>query len=120
MNKHTAAVLCAIEGAVATARIKHPGAYASPHQAYALALEELDEYWDEVRAKKRNHSLMLHELIDLAAVCVRAATEVHLAKMPEYEILDALAVRQLGLPVYDLLLRIRRDDTPFDPGERTL
>jgi|GEM_PF-6975959 len=48
--------------------------YNSHHEAYAVILEELDEYWDEVRRKEseRDHLAMRKELIQVAATAVRA------------------------------------------------
>jgi hypothetical protein len=50
----------------------------SHHEAYAVILEELDEYWDEVRKKasKRDLKAMRTELIQTAAMCVRAILNV--------------------------------------------
>lgn len=46
----------------------------SAHEAYAVILEELDEYWDEVRKKNdiRDPAQMRTELIQTAAMCIRA------------------------------------------------
>ena len=48
--------------------------YNSHHEAYALAMEELDEYWEQVRLKRerRDPAAMRKELIDLSVVCIRA------------------------------------------------
>lgn len=45
----------------------------SYHEAYAVILEELDEFWEEVRKKEqyRNENAMRQELIQVAAMCVR-------------------------------------------------
>lgn len=52
----------------------------SHHEAYAVILEELDEYWDEVRkrAENRDPADMLTELIQVAAMCARAAVDLEL------------------------------------------
>ncbi len=49
--------------------------YASAHEAYAVILEELDEFWEEVRMKRqfRNKENMLHELVQIATTAERAA-----------------------------------------------
>ena len=52
----------------------------SPHEAYAVILEELDEYWDEVRAfnprKGRDtRPKQRAELIQLAAMAIRAISD---------------------------------------------
>ena len=51
-----------------------------PHEAYAVILEELDEYWDEVRAfnprKGRDtRPKQRAELIQLAAMAIRAISD---------------------------------------------
>ena len=58
----------------------------SPHEASAVIREEFDEYWDEV--KKHNTSKpdrdtrprQREELIQLAAMCIRAITDTIDAK----------------------------------------
>lgn len=44
----------------------------SPHEAYAVILEELDEYWDEVKADRGKQKSARDELIQIAAMAVRA------------------------------------------------
>ncbi len=41
-----------VEAELATARKKHPTRFNSLHEGYAILLEEVDEVWDHVRAKK--------------------------------------------------------------------
>ena len=50
------------------------GGYNSHHEAYAVILEELDEYWEEVRKKTadRRPSDMKKELVQVAACAVKA------------------------------------------------
>lgn len=50
----------------------------SMHEAYAVILEELDEFWEEVRKKsgERNHVNARTELIQTAAMCVRTILNV--------------------------------------------
>lgn len=98
--------LMAVEGATWSARVNHPKLYVSRHQSYAILLEELDEYWDEVKKKQSDPALLLHELIDLAAVCVRAATEVVMPRMDQIEALDSLNARRLGVPCGNLKLKV--------------
>jgi len=49
----------------------------SPHEAYAVILEELDEYWEEVRKRRadRRPVAMWVELVQIAAMAARAAIE---------------------------------------------
>jgi hypothetical protein len=52
----------------------------SAHEGYAVLLEELDEFKAEVWKKPidRDKARMLHELVDLAAMCQRAAEDLRL------------------------------------------
>lgn len=52
----------------------------SAHEAYAVILEELDEFWEEVRLKRvnRNPAAMRKELIQVAAMCLRATLDLEL------------------------------------------
>jgi len=51
----------------------------SDHEAYAVILEELDEYWEEVRKKRceRNEENIVVELRQTAAMCIRAIHDLH-------------------------------------------
>ena len=61
---------------VKKARQKH-GPMHSPHEAYAVILEELDEFWDEVRKQRANYDseAAYMELIQIAAMACRAAAD---------------------------------------------
>ena len=52
----------------------------SAHESYAVILEELDEFWEEVRKKKseRSNVRMLSELVQIAAMAQRAAEDLGL------------------------------------------
>lgn len=63
---------------LAKARSKHPGGMNSPHEAYGVILEELDEFWDLVREQKPSKERMLEELISVAAMCNRAAEDLRM------------------------------------------
>lgn len=58
----------------------HPKPMNSAHEAYAVISEELDEFWEHVRRKRadRNNVEMAKELIQTAAVCVRAIHDLNL------------------------------------------
>lgn len=49
----------------------------SYHEGYAVILEELDEFWAEVRQQpgKRNLSRMLRELVQIGAMVQRTAED---------------------------------------------
>ena len=59
---------------------KHNSPYNSAHEAYAVILEELEEFWDEVRLKKhlRDKGNMLRELVQIATTAERAAYDLGL------------------------------------------
>lgn len=50
----------------------------SAHEAYSIILEEIDEFWDEVKKKRaeRDRTTMLLELIQIAAMAQRAAEDL--------------------------------------------
>lgn len=50
----------------------------SHHEAYAVILEELDEYWEHVRLQKakREQAKIRRELIQVAAMALRAILDV--------------------------------------------
>lgn len=52
------------------------------HEAYGLILEEMDEFWDEVKkkAENRDKSNALKELSQIAALCERAAIDLGLVE----------------------------------------
>jgi len=48
----------------------------SSHEAYAVTLEELDEFWDEVKRVRHNKELMRLELMHIAAMACRASIDL--------------------------------------------
>lgn len=56
---------------------KHPDNSGSLHEAYAIILEELDEFWDEVKKQSgaRDPKAMRTELVQIAAMAARAAID---------------------------------------------
>lgn len=65
------------------ARKQHPQPINSGHEAFGVIYEELDEFWDEVREKKLNKEKALHELVQTAAMCMRAAEDLGLMNIEE-------------------------------------
>lgn len=59
---------------VQRARAKHPQMN-SIHEAYAVILEELDEFWDEVKKKSPDRKALSMELNQVAAMCIRARVD---------------------------------------------
>ena len=63
--------------AVEKAQAKH-AAMRNAHEAYAVLLEEVDEFWDEVKAQHQNPVAMRKELLHVAAMAVRAILDLDL------------------------------------------
>lgn len=55
----------------------------SAHEAYAIIFEELEEFWEEVRKKEsiRNPPQMRKELIQIAAMAIRAIYDLQLPQL---------------------------------------
>lgn len=62
------------------ARNKHGKKFSSAHEAYAIIKEELDEFWDGVKKDVVSYHL-LDELVQIAAMCQRAAEDLDLLKL---------------------------------------
>lgn len=85
---------------IEAARRSHPKPINSPSEAYGVIAEELAEFFDEVRKKRSHRQAMAHELVQVAAMCQRAAED-------------------LGLPVEAVLHRHRFDsDDSYDRAAR--
>ena len=52
----------------------------SAHEAYAVILEELDEFWEEVRKRRESRSelAMRSELVQIAAMAMRTIIDLNL------------------------------------------
>jgi len=61
-----------------TRALRLHGPMHSAHEAYSVLLEEVDEFWEEVRKKtaKRSRERMREELIQIAAMAVRAIKDI--------------------------------------------
>lgn len=59
------------------ARGKH-APYNSAHEAYAVMLEEVEEFWTEVKAQAPSSGRMRAELIQIAATAIRAVEDLEL------------------------------------------
>jgi hypothetical protein len=57
------------------ATLKH-GAMHSPHEGYAVLLEELDELWEEIKTQNRAPSRIQREAIHVAAMALRFLVDV--------------------------------------------
>ena len=62
------------------ARAKHQTPINSPHEGYAVILEELDELWEWVRLQnhKRDPEAALSECVQIAAMAQRFAEDLRL------------------------------------------
>lgn len=79
MNERKRAVIAeAVAAEIAQAEAKWGKGYASAHEAYGVLLEEVDEFWDEVRKKRahRDRRLIVKELVQVACVAQRYAVQV--------------------------------------------
>jgi hypothetical protein len=58
----------------------------SLHEAYAVLLEEMEEFWEEVRLKCENRDPLriLQELVQIASVCQSVAEDDALLKGDHY------------------------------------
>lgn len=59
---------------------KHGSEPWSRHEFYAVLLEEVDELWDDIKADKPL-DLVLKELVQVAAVCLRYAESGDMAEV---------------------------------------
>ena len=62
-------------------RAKHSVLHRPPPQNYAIILEEMDEYWDEVKAY--DYARQREELLDVAAACLQAIACLDAWELPE-------------------------------------
>jgi len=70
--------LLAVKIEVGRTMVLHPATLQTPHEAYAVMLEELEEFWAEVKKKRHSKSDMKNELIQLAAMACRTVEDLGL------------------------------------------
>jgi NTP pyrophosphatase (non-canonical NTP hydrolase) len=59
------------------AKLKHPGDFRTPHEGYAVMLEEVDELWDEIKKQGGGKDLAAHkEAMQTAAMAIRYMVEI--------------------------------------------
>lgn len=82
-----------VEAELARARAKH-GSIRGPHEALGVILEEFDELKAEIYRKVLDREATLEELVQLAAMCRKAAEDLELLDEPEPS-----AERRIGFPL---------------------
>lgn len=60
------------------ARAKHPEAFNSSHEGFAVLKEEVDELWDEVKhqTEERSYARMRKEAVQIGAMALRFIEDV--------------------------------------------
>lgn len=76
-----------VDGELERARSLHPNNFRNAHEAYAVILEEMDEFWQEVKKKQslRDPERLREELVQIAAMCQRTAEDLGFVKRSSYE-----------------------------------
>lgn len=64
-----------VEEELAYARAKHQP-FPTLHHGHSVLLEEMDEFWDEVKAQKPDPAKTLHELVQVASSARRLAEDL--------------------------------------------
>jgi len=80
--------------------------FVSPHEGYAVLLEELDELWDEIKKERPDNNRMREEAIQVGAMAIKfiasieqwTSTEVHINKCRQclYVVMTAAKLAELG------------------------
>ena len=72
-------VLLEVDDEIERAEVNHRP-YSSAHEAYGVLAEEVAEFFDEVRKKRsdRDKAAMRRELVQVAAVAIRAIVNLEL------------------------------------------
>lgn len=73
-----------VKNEVLRAKEKYPQNFNSPHEAYGVIYEELDELWDEIKAKDFDVSKAQKEAIQTAAMLFRFIIELTNDSDPKY------------------------------------
>lgn len=73
MDRVSSSVLLELDKAMT----KHKGMNSS-HEAYAVLLEEMDEFWDEVKKQVPDKKNMRKELLQISAMAQRAILDLNL------------------------------------------
>ena len=65
-------ILDDVEDAFTHATTKHTRPHASLHESYAILMEEVEEFWDELKLQNPDPANLRKELLQIAAVAIRA------------------------------------------------
>ena len=68
--------LVLVHAELCRARHTFPVGIHSGHEGYGVIMEEVAEFFEEVRAQTLNPGAMLKELVQIAAMCQRVAEDV--------------------------------------------
>lgn len=71
VRTQVADALAFVARTVVAAELKHSRGYNSPHEGWAVLLEEVEELWDEVKADNGRSPAAAKEAAQVAAVAVR-------------------------------------------------
>lgn len=71
---------------LARARAKHPTPQVDVYEGYAVLLEEVDEFWDLVKAQKPAMTHVYDELVQIAAMAERMAVETCSSGQPSFAV----------------------------------
>jgi hypothetical protein len=71
------AVLAEVKKELVKAYTKFPQTQASPHESYAVLLEETDELWDEIKADRGRMATGRKEGVQAAAMAVRYLVDIN-------------------------------------------
>ena len=79
MNEAILDIMRDVANEVTDATLKHKP-YNSAHEAYGVLMEEVEEFFDEVKLKRelRNKANMRKELLQVAACAIRAVHDLGL------------------------------------------
>lgn len=77
-QEKTINILDLIKNEVARAKTMFPDNFVNQHEGYAVMLEEVDEFWDEVKKNQKKYDLLAQkkEAIQIAAMAVRICVEL--------------------------------------------
>lgn len=74
-----------VEEELEKARDLHPALQPTLHHAHSILLEELEEFWEQVKLKdsKRSYRSMYEELVQIAAMAQRTAEDLIAPKIEQ-------------------------------------